>query len=184
MFNSLYVNHCAHKKSLRWVTAAEGEQFAPPLYKNCKLSWDRNKLCHSKQTGVAEALWRAAEHRLCVVSIITGWAAKTETSDRFDIVYFFICHERFWPENPLSLWHCCVATNPVHDMTCSDLEAAEMSESLHFLQLCTKRSSHVPDWSAVFKHYSFILFPLSCQLYIYIIYISLYLQFCYQTVPS
>lgn len=114
--------------------AAEGEQFAPSLYKNCKLSWDRNKLCHSKQTRVAEALWRAAEHRLRAVSIITGWAAKTETSDRFDIVYFFICHERFRPENPLSLWHCSVATNPVHDMTCSDLEAAEMSESHNYAQ--------------------------------------------------
>lgn len=148
MFNSLYVNHCAHKKTrLWWVKAAEGEQLVPSLYKNCKLSWDRNKLCHSKQTGVAEALWRAAVHRLHAVSIITGWAVKTETSDRFDIVYFFICREWFWPENPLSPWHRCVPINPVHDMTCSDLEAAEMSKSLSFSQLCTKRSSHVPDWS-------------------------------------
>ncbi len=37
-----------------------------------------------KRTGV----------HLCAVPMITSWAVKTESSDLFSILYFFMCHKR------------------------------------------------------------------------------------------
>lgn len=72
--------------------------------KNCKLNWDRNKFHHSIPA------WGGRSTVKCTGSLplcFHSCSVKTENSDCFSVLYFFICHEFFWQENSLSPHYCC-----------------------------------------------------------------------------
>lgn len=60
------------------------------------------------------------------------------------VLRLFLCHEWFWPENTISQCHCCLPTQPVNDIVCSDLIAAEMSKNLLLSNIA--RSRRCASW--------------------------------------
>lgn len=68
-----YVNRCAYKSSSWWEETAAGVQFAPHLYNNCKLNWDRSELHHSithisSQNGGSIEVYQSTASVCCPVS--------------------------------------------------------------------------------------------------------------------
>lgn len=128
------------------------------VYKNCKLKTETemNSII-PYQLGVAEVLWSAPDRRLH--PLMTSWAVKTENSDCFSVLYFFMRHEFFWQEKASSPHYCCQViflTLWVENITWQQPHGSRDKREPQFVQLSTKHvqescSRWIQSFAAVFR---------------------------------
>lgn len=68
------------------MSRRQRKKFSPQLQEVFELNW---YCVPPHQFSVAEARWRAPDHCLHVVPLITSWPVNTESSDPFRIFFFF-----------------------------------------------------------------------------------------------
>lgn len=110
------------------------------------------------QLGVAEVLWSAPDRRLH--PLMTSWAVKTENSDCFSVLYFFMCHKFFWQENPSSPHYCCLLTPQVKNITLQQSHGSRNKHESQFVQLSTKHMQYSCSSWLCSEAKSFLLFSL------------------------
>lgn len=73
------------KNENKTLSRRQRKKFSPQLQEVFELNW---YCVPPHQFSVAEARWRAPDHCLHAVPLITSWPVKTESSDPFRIFFF------------------------------------------------------------------------------------------------